>query len=140
MTMSIEAPHGAEQDEAELRREGARIAQLIDDLGALGGAPVRQRAQELVQRLVHLYGVGLERLLAIVGADRLDDGGRSRLRADPLVSSLLVLHGIHPDPSAAQDYDPDGAPAGHVRGPRAASGLVQINLDRGPAAKTGGGP
>jgi hypothetical protein len=29
-----------DQDEGDLRREGERIAQLIDDVGAMAGAPV----------------------------------------------------------------------------------------------------
>lgn len=130
--------HAGNDDEAALRREGDRIAQLIEDLGALAGAPIRQRAEELVQRLVHLYGAGLQRLLGILGPDRLDDATRVRLREDPLVSSLLVLHGIHPDPEAAVAYDPGPDPA---EAPAASNdGLVQIDLGRIRAAKAGGRP
>jgi hypothetical protein len=133
-------------DDAELRREGERIAQLIDDLGALGGAPVRQRVEELVARLVHLYGAGLGNLLHILGGERLDEGVRARLRDDALVSSLLVLHGIHPDPEAAgAAYDPglDPAAAAAPASGRTAAGLVQIDLARGRTAGAGkpeGGP
>jgi hypothetical protein len=127
----------AAEEEAELRREGERIAQLIDDLGAMAGAPVRQRAEELVERLVHLYGTGLGRLMQILGGDRLDDAARARLQQDALVSSLLVLHGLHPDPAAARDLDPgpDPAASGGARG-----GLVQIDLGRTRAAKAEQGP
>jgi hypothetical protein len=129
-------------DEGELRREGDRIAQLIDDLGAMAGLPVRQRVEELVQRLVHLYGTGLERLMQILGGDRLDDDARARLCADPLVSSLLVLHGLHPVAEAVQEYDPGPDPAAPPpRGgsaPPAAAGLVQIDLTRSQAAKARG--
>jgi hypothetical protein len=120
-------------DEAALRREGERIAALIDDLGDIGGAPVRQRLEELVQRLVHLYGAGLGRLLHILGGDQLDPQVRARLQADPLVSSLLVLHGIHPAADAARAWDPD-AP-GAAQAP--AQGLVQIDRRRHVAAKSG---
>ena len=122
-------------DDEALRREGDRIAQLIDDLGALGGAPVRQRAEELVQRLVHLYGVGLARLMQLLGGDRLDEAAEVRLRGDALVSSLLVLHGLHPDPSAADDFadpEPTGSPS--------SGGLVQIDVGRGRSAKAAGTP
>jgi hypothetical protein len=132
-------------DDGELRREGDRIAQLIDDLGALGGAPIRQRVEELVRRLVHLYGTGLGRLMQILGGDgRIDDDARARLRDDPLVASLLLLHGLHPDPhAAAAAYDPGpepGAPPPGGAASASASGLVQIDLGRGRAAKAGGGP
>ena len=122
-------------EEAALRHEGERIAQLIDDLGEIGGAPVQQRLEELVQRLVHLYGAGLERLLRILGGDRPDADTRARLQADPLVSSLLVLHGIHPAPEAARAFDPaHGDPPA-----AAASGLVQIDVHR-HTTKPGRGP
>ena len=125
----------------ELRREGDRIANLIDDLAAVGGAPVKQRVEELVGRLLHLYGTGLASLLRIlnmvVGADgRLDEATRARLRADPLLSSLLVLHGLHPDPDAAREFDPGPAPAPAAPGP--AETLVQIDLARSRARSSGG--
>ena len=76
----------------ELRREGERIAQLIEDLATIAGAPVRQRVEELVHRLMHLYGTGLANLLHLLSGDRqLDAATRARLDADPLLSSLLVL-------------------------------------------------
>lgn len=126
--------------ETDLRREGERIAQLIDDVGAMGGAPVRQRVEELVQRLMHLYGNGLARLLAMLtdGSASLDGAVRARLRADALLSSLLVLHGIHPDPDAARDFDPGQDPAPRPVG--ASPGLVQIDLGRTRAAKRGDAP
>jgi hypothetical protein len=130
---------GHEQQDGELRREGERIAQLIEDVGAMAGAPVRQRVEELVRRLMHLYGTGLDSLLRILGGEqlqRLDDATRARLNGDPLLSSLLVLHGIHPDPDAAREFDPGPDPAA----PAATPGLVQIDLGRGRAAKRDDGP
>jgi hypothetical protein len=127
----------------ELRREGDRIVQLIEDLGAMAGAPVRQRAEELAQRLVHLYGTGLERVMTIWMDTGLGPEARERLRADPLVSSLLVLHGIHPVNEAANEYDPgpDPAAAGApVQDQRATQGLVQIDLRRGRGQPAGGEP
>lgn len=114
-------------DDADLRRESERICQLIEDLGEIGGAPVRARAEELVQRLIHLYGTGLANLMAIVGVERLDAEARARLAADPLVSSLLLLHGVHPDPAAAQAFDPDATEPER---------LVQIDLDRRRAGES----
>ena len=127
--------------EEELRREGERIAQLIEDLGAMAGAPVRQRVEEVVRRLMHLYGTGLANLLRIVGGERLqrlDDATRARLRADALLSSLLVLHGIHPDRDAAREYDP--GPDQAAPPPGGPSGLVQIDLGRSRGAKAERGP
>ena len=119
----------AHAEDTELRRESERIAQLIEDLGALAGAPVRQRAEELVRRLIHLYGEGLRRLMGIFAVEPLDPETHARLRADALVSSLLVLHDLHPDPDAAAEHDLDPPTA-------TTSGLVQIDLARG--VKRGG--
>ncbi len=116
----------ADAEDSELRRESERIAQLIEDLGALAGAPVRQRAEELVRRLIHLYGEGLRRLMGILADRPLDEPARARLRADALVSSLLVLHDLHPDADAAAEYDPGSDPE-----TIASSGLVQIDLSHG---------
>lgn len=116
----------AEAEDSELRRESERIAQLIEDLGALAGAPVRQRAEELVRRLIHLYGEGLRRLMGIFAAGPLDEPTRARLRADALASSLLVLHDLHPDADAAAEHDPGPDPETIV-----SAGLVQIDLSRG---------
>ena len=145
------AHHGFTTDDSrddagdeDLRREGDRIAHLIDDLAVVGCAPVKQRVEELVGRLLHLYGSGLARLLAMLstgsGAAALDEATGARLRADPLLSSLLVLHGLHPDPDAAREFDPGPAPAAPTpAAPSPAGGLVQIDLGRSRGAKSGGG-
>jgi hypothetical protein len=147
MTAAGDAAPGAEdgvRDDADLRREGERIAQLIDDLGSIAGAPVRDRVDELMRRLLHLYGTGLGNLLRILGGEqlqRIDADARARIRGDALLSSLLVLHGLHPDPEAARDFDPGPDPAASPPHPAShAGGLVQIDLGRSRAAKSGQAP
>ena len=78
------------------RPAGDRIESLLDALGA-GGAVARGRAEELVRQVTELYGAGLARILEIL-SDRgqLDDGTLDALTSDELVSSLLVIHGLHP--------------------------------------------
>lgn len=77
---------------------GARIEALLD-ASAVGGPVARERAEELVRLVVDLYGAGLERLLEIAyDAGALDDGLLAGLAADDLVSSLLLVHGLHPYP------------------------------------------
>ncbi len=78
------------------RQAGDRIESLLDALGA-GGAVARGRAEDLVRQVTELYGSGLARILEIL-ADRgqLDGGTLDALTADELVSSLLVIHGLHP--------------------------------------------
>ena len=57
----------------------------------------RERAEELVRLVADLYGAGLERILTILHeAGRLDDDMLAALAADDLVSSLLLVHDLHP--------------------------------------------
>ena len=66
----------------------ARIEALLD------GFREREKAEELVQALMEVYGAGLERILAIVR-----DSGEAvleRMADDKLVASLLLIHGLHP--------------------------------------------
>lgn len=82
--------------EPDLRATGERIEVLLEAASS-GGRVARERADELVRLVVDLYGAGLERLLEILHqAGRLDDVVLDRLAADDLVSSLLVVHGLHP--------------------------------------------
>ena len=57
----------------------------------------RERLREIVQALLELHAAGLEKILTEV--DSLGEAGREvieRLARDELVSSLFVLHGLHP--------------------------------------------
>ena len=57
----------------------------------------RERAEELVRLVADLYGAGLERVLTILHeGGRLDDDMLAALAADDLVSSLLLVHNLHP--------------------------------------------
>lgn len=74
------------------------IGELVHQLDTMADPAARSAAKELVQLLMDLHGTGLERILEIVfrsgeqGTKIIDDLGE-----DPLVSSLLILYGIHPD-------------------------------------------
>jgi uncharacterized protein (DUF2267 family) len=73
------------------------IEQLIKDIEATADPHVRTAARELVRVVMELHGAGIERMIQIVSASdgeaTLDKMGR-----DELVSSLLVLYGLHPVP------------------------------------------
>jgi Fe-S cluster biogenesis protein NfuA/nitrite reductase/ring-hydroxylating ferredoxin subunit len=90
----------AEQTESPppdaLRAAGDRIEALIDASGS-GGVVARERAEELVRLVADLYGAGLERILDIMyDRGHLDDEVLAALAGDELVSSLLLVHGLHP--------------------------------------------
>jgi Fe-S cluster biogenesis protein NfuA len=80
---------------------GARIEAHLDELARAAPEPLRAKIQDLVASVVAFHGGGLGRLLAILeSAGALDRGMRARLAADDLVTSLLLLHGLHPVPLA----------------------------------------
>jgi Fe-S cluster biogenesis protein NfuA/nitrite reductase/ring-hydroxylating ferredoxin subunit len=78
------------------REVGERIEGLLQELHAVSDAPTREKAEQLVQLLVEMYGSGLLRITEIVAEEPNGLEMLSRLAADPLVASLLVLHDLHP--------------------------------------------
>jgi len=74
-----------------------RVEELLQALtsGGFGGAA--PAAEELVGLLVGLYGDGLARIMTVL-ADQGPAGAEmiAKLADDPLVESLLLLHGLHP--------------------------------------------
>lgn len=84
-------------DEARLQADSAEIERLLADLQGLVPAPVWQRIDDVLRRIVGLYGAGLARALgharhAGAAALPFDD----LVAGDELLASLLVLHGLHP--------------------------------------------
>lgn len=74
-----------------VRKAGARIEEILDGLPA---GPAQDAAEELVRLLVELYGEGLEHVVEAVGTA--DPALLGKLAEDPLVESLLLVHGLHP--------------------------------------------
>lgn len=85
-------------NDSGLQKQFQEIGDLVHELESIADPATRTRMKELVQRLMGVHGAGLERMLNIVfqsgelGAQTIDELGR-----DPLVSSLLVLYGLHPE-------------------------------------------
>ena len=81
----------------ELQAESARIEHLLGELRDLVPLPAWQRIEDVLRRIVRLYGAGLGRALAHARATGCaGDAFDSRLCDDELLASLLVLHGLHP--------------------------------------------
>ena len=83
-------------DSPNLREMGARIEDLLGQIRASDPA-VAGRAEEVVGLLVDLYGEALAHIVDLID-NASADGLTEQLVDDPLVASLLVLHGLHPDP------------------------------------------
>ena len=86
------------ENERDFQGRVQKIGELVQELDSIADPAVRARAKELVQSLLDLHGAGLERILELVfkngegGTQIIDELGR-----DPLVSSLLILYGLHPE-------------------------------------------
>jgi Fe-S cluster biogenesis protein NfuA/nitrite reductase/ring-hydroxylating ferredoxin subunit len=75
---------------------GERI-ELLLEASAAAGPVSRERAEELVRLVVELYGAGLERVMELAyDTGALSDELLEALAGDQLVSSLLLVHGLHP--------------------------------------------
>jgi Fe-S cluster biogenesis protein NfuA len=85
-------------NEKDFRERVQQMATLAADLENISDEKIRASAKELVHLLMELHGSGLERIMEMVfasgepGAAMID-----KLSSEPLVGSLLVLHGLHPD-------------------------------------------
>jgi len=86
--MRVESPN--------LREMGARVEELLGEIRAADPG-VAGRAEEVVGLLVDLYGEALAHvvdLVAAAGDGKLVD----QIVDDSLLASLLLLHGLHPEP------------------------------------------
>jgi Fe-S cluster biogenesis protein NfuA/nitrite reductase/ring-hydroxylating ferredoxin subunit len=80
-----------------VQQVGARVEELLAALRTTAGGTVAVAAEELVGLLVGLYGDGLGQIVAVLGEQ--GEAGTAmlaKLAEDPLVESLLLLHGLHP--------------------------------------------
>jgi Fe-S cluster biogenesis protein NfuA/nitrite reductase/ring-hydroxylating ferredoxin subunit len=73
-----------------------RVEGLLEEVEALADPVARQKATEVAQVLLELYGEGLGRLVDGIG--QLAPGTMEALATDDLVGHLLLLHGLHPVP------------------------------------------
>ena len=85
----------------DLVREGRRIQQLVEKIEALPDSPERAMLAELLETVLSFYGHGLQRILNLLKI-KAPEGKKAlqELLADPGVSGLLLIHGLHPVPLA----------------------------------------
>jgi Fe-S cluster biogenesis protein NfuA len=84
--------------DTEFQKRIQRIGEMVGQLESTADPNSRAMAKELVECLMALHGAALERILELAsetgqaGAVIIEKCGR-----DELVSSLLLLYGLHPD-------------------------------------------
>jgi Fe-S cluster biogenesis protein NfuA len=75
----------------EFQQRLQSIDQLLGQINSSADPSLRSAVRELVQVVMDLHGAGLERMLELIEPTDVQKLGR-----DELVSSLLVLYGLHP--------------------------------------------
>jgi Fe-S cluster biogenesis protein NfuA len=85
-------------DSKDFRSDIQRIGGLVQEIESIADPAVRATAKDMVQSLMDLHGAALEKALDIV-AEAGEPGMAiiDRLGRDSLVSSVLILYGLHPD-------------------------------------------
>jgi Fe-S cluster biogenesis protein NfuA len=85
-------------DARDFREDMQRIGGLVQEIEAIADPAVRAATKGLVQSLMDLHGAALEKALNLIfeagepGKEMID-----RLGRDSLVSSVLILYGLHPE-------------------------------------------
>jgi Fe-S cluster biogenesis protein NfuA len=85
-------------DTKDFREDMQRIGQLVQQIESIADPSLRASTKNLVQAIMDLHGAALEKALDIVasageqGLSLIQQMGR-----DPLVGSVLLLYGLHPD-------------------------------------------
>jgi Fe-S cluster biogenesis protein NfuA len=81
-----------------LQKRIQRIGTIVEQLESAADLNARALAKELLESLMALHGAGLERILEL--AREPGEAGQTiigKYGRDELVSSLLLLYGLHPD-------------------------------------------
>ncbi len=82
----------------DFREDIQRIGGLVQEIESIADPAVRAATKNLVQSLMDLHGAALEKALDMV-AEAGEPGMNiiDRLGRDSLVSSVLILYGLHPE-------------------------------------------
>jgi Fe-S cluster biogenesis protein NfuA len=84
-------------DDKGFRELMQRIGGLVQEIESIADPAVRTTTKELVQSLMDLHGTALEQALEIVaGTGETGLGIIDQLGRNSLVSSVLILYGLHP--------------------------------------------
>lgn len=81
----------------EFRLQTERVEKLAARLESAGDPELRATALDLVQSVVELHGEGLQRLIDSLMQTPAGEHALSQALQNDLVSSMLLLHNLHPD-------------------------------------------
>jgi Fe-S cluster biogenesis protein NfuA len=90
-------------EDKDFRQRMQQIGDLVEKMEDIADPAVRATTKQLVELLMELHGTGFEKVLEITfQAGDAGVGIIDELARDPLVSGLLVLYGLHPEPLATR--------------------------------------
>ncbi|MCU1291682.1 MAG: NifU-like domain protein [Bryobacterales bacterium] len=118
----------AKSDEERVRR----IEGLVRRLEQIADPESRTVAEQLMEAVLELHGAGLEKMMDIVfesGAS--GEAILRRFANDSLVSSLLVLHELHPDDLETRVRQTLAKAPGHAELLSVYEGVVRVRLSAG---------
>ena len=84
--------------ENDFQQRVRRIGALVEEIENIADPAARSSARQLVQLVMEFHGVALDRAMELLA-----NGGEpgmafiEQMGKDPMVSSLLVLYGLHPE-------------------------------------------
>jgi len=82
----------------DFREDLQKIGRLVQEIEEIADPALRASTKNLMQSIMDLHGAALEKALGIVaGAGEPGMNLITQLGHDPLVSSVLILYGLHPD-------------------------------------------
>jgi Fe-S cluster biogenesis protein NfuA len=90
--------NGQMSEQQDFQQRVRRIGALVEEIETIADPAARSSTRQLVQLVMEFHGLALDRTLEILA-----DGGEAgmsfieQLGRDSMVSSLLVLYGLHPD-------------------------------------------
>ena len=90
-------------EDKEFQQRVRRIGALVNEIESIADPAARASARQLLQLVMEFHGMAIDRMLEVLA-----DGGDAgmafidKLGRDPMVSSLLVLYGLHPEPLEAR--------------------------------------
>lgn len=85
------------EEPLDARRVAERVGVLLTEIGGIADPRLTERTEDLVSLLMQFYGAGIRRILETADEAGLLEGPLlDGLVKDELVSSLLVIHDLHP--------------------------------------------
>jgi Fe-S cluster biogenesis protein NfuA len=114
----------------ELQKRIHRIGEIVEQLEATADPNARAMAKELLESLMALHGAALEKILNIThDAGETGESLIRRFGGDQLVSSLLLLYGLHPQDLRTRVTTALGKSRGFLDSLSAKAELVSIHED-----------